>query len=98
MGIQLGLDIRPQRRKRIERLGAGPLAFTILDRTVTDILGGGVTQNITCRGGWRHVTHPASNDDAELSLKVRAMGWKWHFDFAAIRDYGSAGLDPNERL
>ncbi len=36
--IDLGFDVRPERRECVERLGTGPLALTVLNRAIADIL------------------------------------------------------------
>jgi hypothetical protein len=39
MRVNLRFDVGPERRERVKRLGARPLAFRVLNRSVADILG-----------------------------------------------------------
>src|SRR5258705_10938231 len=98
MRIHFRFHVRPKWRKGIERLGSGPLAFAILNGAIADVLSRGVAQNITGSSSGGDVPHAPANDNSKLSLKVRAMIRKWHLDFAAIRNNGSAGFNPNKRL
>src|SRR5205823_381810 len=92
--VDLRFDIRSQGRERIERFGAGPLAFGFLKVAVADILGTREAEDITGSGGRRHVSHAAANDNAQLGFEVSAVFRKRDFDFAAIGDEGGGGLEP----
>jgi len=40
------------------------------DRTIADVLGRRVTENVTGGGGWRHVPHLSADDDAKLGFEI----------------------------
>lgn len=73
MRISFRFDVRPQRRECVEGLGTRPLAFAILNRAVTDVLSGSVTENVTGGGGRRHIAYAPANDDAEFRFEISAM-------------------------
>src|SRR5436189_4045669 len=79
-------------------IGTRPLALTILDGPVADVLRRRVTQNMTRGRGRGDVADPPANNDPQLRFKVGSVVREWDLNFAAIRDERSGSLDPNEGL
>jgi len=60
------------------------LALAILDRTIADVLGRRVTENVTGGGGWRHVPHLSAMTMQSFGFEIGSMTGKRHFDLAAV--------------
>src|SRR5207247_1374985 len=92
--IDFRFDVRAERREGVERLRTGPLAFTVLNGAVADVLRRSVAQDIAGGGRWGNVTHTPANDDGQLGLKIGAVIGKRDFDFPSVGNQRGAGLDP----
>lgn len=98
MRIDLGLDVRPQRRERIEGLGPRKLALACLDRPVGDVLGSRITKDVTSGRGRSDIAHLAPDDHGQLGLEIIAMIGKRDLDLGAVGDERRRGLEPEERF
>ena len=96
MRIDLGLDVRPQRRERVEGLRPRKLAFAGLDRPVGDVLGSRVTKDVTSGRGRSDIAHLAPDDYGELGLEIVAMVGKGNLDLGAVGDERGRSLEPEE--
>lgn len=86
VGVDLGFNVRAEWCERVERFGPCPLAFGGLDRSITDILGSGITEYVPGSSRSGDIAHFASNDDCQFCLKIGAVVWKRDFDLRAIGD------------
>ena len=96
--INFSFDERPDGRKGVEALGAGPLAFSALNIAIADVLRGGITKNVAARRLRGHVAKPPSNHNGQLGLIIIAVTRERQVNLTAIRDQRGGRLQPKERL
>ena len=96
--VDFSFHVRSQGGEGIERLGARPLAFGVLDRAVAKILRGSIAEDITGGGSRRGIVDAAADDDTEFRFVIGPVFRKRDFDFAPIGDYRGGGLEPEKRL
>ena len=96
--INLRLDVRSERRERVERFGARVLALGILDVPVTDVLRRRVAENVARCRSRRDVANLPGDDDGEFRLEVGAMRRMRNFNLPAVRQQLGRSLDPDERF
>src|ERR1044071_2133613 len=94
MRIHFGFHVWANRCESVERLGASPLAFTILNGAVADVLSRSITENVTSRRRRRNVAHPPANHNSQLRFEIGPVIRERHFDFCAIRNDRSRRFDP----
>src|ERR1700693_637635 len=95
--VNIGVHERPDRRVSVERFATRELFFGLLQIPITDIEPNRVSENEVVRLFDRNVLRPASNDNAQLGLKIGLMIGKRDLNLAVVRQQRTGRLEPDQR-
>ena len=74
------------------------MRFSLLDGAIGDVLRRGITKNMARGDHRRDVADFATDDNGQFRLKISPVLRKGNFNFPAIGQQRSRGLEPKERL